>query len=85
MAGIYPTTVANASHLLTGAGLGSGIMFAGGSLGATVVPYIAGAIAGNKGIQAGMILNLIIVIIMVILAVVNIVLIGKGKKNIKGV
>ena len=79
MAGIYPTTVANASYIVTGAGLGSGIMFAGGSLGATVVPYIAGTIAGNKGIQAGMVSNFMIVIIMVVLAMLNIVLTKKGK------
>lgn len=79
MAGIYPTTVANASYIVAGAGIGSGIMFAGGSLGATVVPYVAGALAGNEGIQAGMVSNFIMVIIMVSLATLNIILIRKNQ------
>lgn len=77
MAGIYPTTVANASYIVTGEGLGSGVMFAGGGLGAAVVPYLAGAIAKNKGILVGMLSTLIIVVIMVILAVINMMIIKR--------
>ena len=79
MAGIYPTTVANASYLLTGAGLASGILFAGGGLGASVVPYIVGAIAENKGILEGLISTLGVILIMAILAVVNVILIKKER------
>lgn len=85
MAGIYPTTVANANHIVTGTSLGSGIMFAGGSLGATVVPYIAGAIAESNGIGAGMLSNFVIVVIMAILAVVNRILTKKHTQILKGV
>lgn len=77
MAGIYPTTVSNAHYIITGAGLSSGIMFSGGGLGATVVPYVAGAIAENNGILSGMISTLVIVMVMVILALLNIILIKK--------
>ena len=73
MAGIYPTTVANASYILTGAGLASGVLFAGGGLGASVVPYIAGAIAENNGILAGLISTLVVVFILVVLSLVNVV------------
>ncbi|HHX59949.1 MAG TPA: MFS transporter [Epulopiscium sp.] len=81
MAGIYPTTVANASYLLTGAGIASGILFAGGGLGASVVPYIVGAVAENKGISQGLKSTLVVIFIMAILAIINVMLIQK--KGIK--
>lgn len=79
MAGIYPTTVANASYILTGTAMASGILFAGGGLGASVVPYVAGAIAENNGILAGLISTLVIIFVMAILAILNVILIKKEK------
>lgn len=81
MAGIYPTTVANASYILTGAGMASGILFAGGGLGASVVPYIAGAIAEHNGILAGLISTLVVIFVMLVLVIVNLTTAEKIKRK----
>ena len=74
MAGIYPTNISNASYFLTGAGLASGLLLAGGGLGASVVPYIIGSIAESKGIYQGLVSNLVVIFVMVILSLINIML-----------
>lgn len=79
MAGIYPTNVANASYILTGAAMASGILFASGGLGASIVPYVAGAIAEHNGILAGLISTLVIVFIMAMLAILNVIMIQKER------
>ncbi len=79
MAGIYPTTVANASYILSGTAMASGILFSGGGLGASVVPYVAGAIAENNGILAGLISTLVIIFLMALLAVLNLIMIRKER------
>lgn len=79
MAGIFPTNVANASYILTGTAMASGILFAGGGLGASVVPYVAGAIAENNGILAGLISTLVIIFVMAVLSIVNVILLNKER------
>jgi MFS transporter, FHS family, glucose/mannose:H+ symporter len=54
LAGMYPTTVANASYLIKGSGMAAGLMLSCGGLGASVVPLIVGFWAQSKGIHAGM-------------------------------
>jgi fucose permease len=54
-AGVYPTTVANASLLIKGSGTAAGIMMSLGGLGGAVVPYINGVIAEARGMYAGMV------------------------------
>lgn len=82
MAGIYPTTIANASYIVKGTGLGSGIMFAGSGLGAVVVPYVAGAIAGDKGMLVGLLSTLVIVMFMLMLSIINIILVKQEDKPV---
>ncbi len=79
LAGIYPTNVSNASYILTGTAMATGILFAGGALGASVVPYLAGAIAEKNGILAGLISTLVVVFVMVILTIINVILIQKER------
>ena len=79
MAGIYPTNVANASYILSGTAMASGILFAGGGLGASVMPYVAGAIAEKNGILAGLISTLLVILVMAVLTIANVILIEKER------
>lgn len=55
IAGIYPTTVANAGYLIGKSGIAGGLLFSLGGLGALAVPYAAGIFAQNFGINAVMV------------------------------
>ena len=52
IAGIYPTTVANAGYLVGKSGIAGGLFFSLGGLGALAVPYTAGIFAQNFGINS---------------------------------
>lgn len=71
LSGMYPTAVSNASKFVKGAGVSSGILFAGGGLGSAVLPYVAGLVSSKNGIFAGMISCFIIVIILFALCIAN--------------
>ncbi|MHB8964318.1 MAG: MFS transporter, partial [Saccharofermentanales bacterium] len=54
LSAFYGMVVANASYLITRSSRASGMMMAFGSLGASVLPYLAGVFAGMKDIVAGL-------------------------------
>ncbi len=70
-AGMYPNTVANADYLIQGSGTASGIMFSGGGLGASLIPYIVGLRAESSGIAAGMNTLMISVLVLASLCTIN--------------
>lgn len=73
-AGMYPNTVSNADYLIQGSGTVGGIMFSGGGLGASLIPYIVGLRAESRGISAGMNTLLAAVFILALLCVINLVM-----------
>jgi FHS family glucose/mannose:H+ symporter-like MFS transporter len=79
-AGMYPNTVANADYLIQGSGTASGIMFSGGGLGASLIPYIVGLWAESGGITAGMNTLVVAVFILGLLCTINY-LIGRTKQT----
>lgn len=72
LAGIYPTTVANASGLIKGSGTAAGIMMSLGGLGAAAVPYLNGLVAQGRGIYAGMTIIILSASLLVIAAFCNV-------------
>lgn len=80
-AGIYPTTVANASFLIKGSGTAAGIMMSLGGFGGAVVPYLNGLIAEHKGLYAGMRVIIFFALVLVVIAFMNL-LGGKRQKAI---
>ena len=71
LAGIYPTTVSNASYLINGSGIATGLMLSCGGLGASVIPLAVGFWAEKKGIHAGMFAIVLSSGVLVTLAVFN--------------
>ncbi len=81
-AGIYPNTVSNASGLIRGSGIASGIMFSCGGLGASVIPYFVGLRAERVDIRAGMGTIIITLIAMLTLCMFHFIgSIGKAHKE----
>lgn len=70
-AGMYPNTVANADYMIQGSGTASGIMFSGGGLGASLIPYIVGLRAESRGIAAGMNTLMLTVLVLASLCAIN--------------
>lgn len=71
LAGIYPTTVANANFLTNGSSISNGMLVSCGSLGASAIPFITGVLAGEKGIGIGMFTILCTAFLLVIFALLN--------------
>lgn len=82
MAGISPSNAANAREYISGAGFASGIIFAGGSLGSALVPFLVGYIAERAGIFRGMFIPLIFLGIFFQLSLVNQRLLKKEIQNL---
>jgi FHS family glucose/mannose:H+ symporter-like MFS transporter len=78
-AGVYPTTVANASSLIKGSGTAAGIMLSLGGLGGAVVPYLNGLIAEHKGLYASMSVIIFFGLILIGIAITNIFIAKKEK------
>lgn len=70
-AGIYPTTVANASGLLKGSPVANGLLFSCGGLGASVIPFIVGVVAQKLGIYMGMMIIGVAVLLLLVLTLLN--------------
>lgn len=77
LAGIYPTTVADASYLTRGSGIASGILFSFGGIGASVMPYLTGVFAQYGGIRSGMLVILFSCTLLAFFALLN----GIGHKE----
>ncbi len=54
LSAFYGMAIANASYLISESVFASGLLLSFGGLGATALPYIAGAIANNYGLVSGM-------------------------------
>jgi fucose permease len=71
MSGISPTNASNAREYIKGTGLASGIMFAGGCLGSTIVPYLMGYVAEKTDITISMFVIAFLLAFMVLLNILN--------------
>lgn len=71
LAGIYPTSVANAGSLLKGTASGMAVLMAMSALGGIVAPQIVGWIADSAGIAGGISFLVIDAVIMVAFAMIN--------------
>jgi fucose permease len=54
LSAFYGMCIANASYLVSESAVASGLMLSFGGLGATLLPYIAGAVANDYGLISGM-------------------------------
>lgn len=70
-AGIYPTTVSNASAAIVGSDLGTSMLLAIAALGGIITPQIVGIAADKIGLTGAVCLLLINAVVMIALAVVN--------------
>lgn len=71
LAGIYPTSVANAGSYISRPGLAGGLLLSCGGLGASAVPYIAGIFAQRLGISAVMAAVLISMAMLLVFVSIN--------------
>ncbi|MGL6174585.1 MAG: MFS transporter [Cellulosilyticaceae bacterium] len=71
MAGIYPTTIANISNVITIYPMAIGTILSIGGIGSIIMPSITGMIAERIGIQGGMASISVVVVIMVFCAIIN--------------
>lgn len=70
----------NANEFIVGKGISSGILFATGCLGSTVLPMIVGSFADTKGIFYGMCIVCGVLYLMILVGIVNYYLVGKEQK-----
>lgn len=82
IAGISPSNAANAREYISGAGFASGIIFAGGSLGSALIPFLVGYTAEYAGIFRGMFILLVLLGIFFMLSLANQRLLKKEIHNI---
>lgn len=54
MSAIYATAVANSTRYVEGSAIAPGIIFGAGGLGSSIVPFVAGAVSDQGGLQLGM-------------------------------
>jgi MFS transporter, FHS family, glucose/mannose:H+ symporter len=72
IAGIYPTTVANAGYLIKSSDIAGAILLSCGGLGASVIPYVAGAVAQRYGIFSVMLTTIVALAALVVFVFLNI-------------
>lgn len=70
-AGIYPTTVSNASAAIVGSDLGTSMLLAIAALGGIITPQIVGIAADKIGLAGAVCLLLVNAVVMIVLSVVN--------------
>ncbi|NLL70180.1 MAG: MFS transporter [Epulopiscium sp.] len=71
LAGIYPTSIANASFLIKGSASGMALLLAIAAMGGIIAPQVVGWIADSLGIVAAISFLIINVILMVLFATIN--------------
>ncbi|MEG0493174.1 MAG: MFS transporter [Clostridia bacterium] len=71
MSAIYATTVGNNSRYITGSTVAPGLLFAGGGLGAAVVPFLAGLVSDQAGMQQGMLLLCGLLCLLLVLSLIT--------------
>lgn len=71
IAGISPSNAANAREYISGAGVASGFIFAGGSLGSALVTFLVGYFAERANIFKGMLIPVIFLMIFFLLTLLN--------------
>ncbi|MEG1359901.1 MAG: hypothetical protein RSE23_09540, partial [Clostridia bacterium] len=79
MSAIYATTVGNNSRYITGSTVAPGLLFAGGGLGAAVVPFLAGLVSDQAGMQQGMLLLCGLLCLLLVLSLIT--LGSKGRER----
>lgn len=71
LSGIYPTTIATLSHLVTKYPMAMGTLLAIGAIGSILMPSVTGIIAEYAGIKAGMASIGVVTMLTVIAAIIN--------------
>ena len=71
LAGIYPTSIANASFLIKGSASGMALLLAISALGGIITPQVIGWIADSLGIVGAISFLIINVALMVVCATIN--------------
>jgi fucose permease len=77
IAGIYPTSVANAGYIVSSSSAAGGILLSCGGLGASVVPFVAGILTEKFGIGA-MLLTIVVSILFLLASAILNLLAGKN-------
>lgn len=79
-AGIYPTTVSNASDAIVGSDLGTSMLLAIAALGGIVTPQIVGIVADKIGLVGAICILLVNASVMIVISVVNFLLKRKSER-----
>lgn len=82
MAGIFSMTMSNASDIVMGSGIASGLLLSAGGFGSIALPYVTGSIADSSSLKTGMWSIVAAVAVMAILSIV-IFLLKRRKKPVE--